>query len=71
MDIDQVEAAIRYHGKELYDILAKANDLEPAQQDSSTHSSDEPKCSTSTNASERELSYQTNSDLAQYKPNIS
>lgn len=70
MDIDQVEAAIRYHGKELYDILAKAKDLEPAQ-GTLTHSSDEPKCSTSSNTSERELSYQTSSDLAQYKPNIS
>lgn len=59
MDIDLIEASIKYHGKELYDLLARENDLEPAK-DSLVYA-DERK-----DDAKKELAYETNSDLAQY-----
>lgn len=61
MDIDLIEASIKYHGKELYDLLAKENDLEPSKDSlrykAGNHEVEGP------SSQEKELSYQTDSDL--------
>lgn len=59
MDIDLIETSIKYHGKELYDILAKENDLAPAKDAVKYTDGNEGGQS----SQERELAYQTESEL--------
>lgn len=58
MDIDLIEASIKYHGKGLYDELARENDLESSKE-SIRYKSEEHEAAS-------EFSYQTDSDLGRY-----
>lgn len=61
MDIDLIEASIKYHGKELYDLLARENNFEPSQESIRYTDSQE-----NANTQEKELAYRTDSDLGRY-----
>lgn len=56
MNIDLLEASIKHHGKHLYDLIVKENDLQSSQNSI---------IYTDANiGEEKQLAYQTNSDLS-------